>query len=61
MTEILGWCTNIDRVGGYVNHSAKRDDIYFLRKMCGSAVEGVRERFVIQKHKMGMVGYYATG
>ena len=37
MTEILGGCTNIDRVGGYVNHSAKRENIYFLRSMwvCG--------------------------
>ena len=48
-------CINIDRVGGYVNNSAKPEDIYFLRKMCGSAVEGEWARFAIQKHKMGMV------
>ena len=43
------------RLGGYGNNSAKREDIYFLRKMFWSAVEGVREWYAIQKHKMGMV------
>ena len=27
--------------------------MYILRKLYGSAVEGVRERFAIQKHKNG--------
>ena len=53
MTKILGGCTFIDMVESYVNHSAKREEIHFLRKMCGSSVEGVRERFAIQKHKNG--------
>ena len=48
MTEILGGCTNIGRVGGCPeNHSGKREDMYILRKLCGSAVEGERERFAI--------------
>ena len=39
-------------VESYVNHSAKREGYTFL-EMCGSSVEGVRERFAIQKHKNG--------
>ena len=53
MTEIPGGCTNIDMVGGYVNHSAKREGIYFLRKMCGSMMEGLRERLLFRNIKWG--------
>ena len=54
-TKVRGECSiaNIDRVGGYVNHSGNERMNRSLEKKCGSVVEGTWKRFAIQKHKNG--------